>query len=111
MKIVISESKFNNTIMNYLDKNFYPDYGWANQEYYANEIDKYSNYDFYIEDEPHYTFTMFDGISELYIRNNVIEPLTDLFGNFWIPVFKEWFEKNTGLKVDSMVDGRFNTLI
>ena len=113
MKIIISESRLNNTIINYLDKNFYPDYGWPNQEFVTVEIYRYGSYDFYINDKPHYTFSvdMDDGISELYVRNNTIEPLTDLFGDFWIPVFKEWFEKNTGLKVDSMIDGQINTLI
>lgn len=110
MKIIITESKLNNTIVNYLDENFYPDYGWVSQEDYANEINKYGSYDFYINDEPRYTFSVGDGVSELYVRNDTIVRLSDLFGDFWIPVFKEWFEKNTGLKVDSMVDGYFNLI-
>ncbi len=110
MKIIITESKLNNTIVNYLDENFYPDYGWVSQEDYSNEINKYGSYDFYINDEPRYTFSVGDGVSELYVRDSTIEPLSDLFGDFWIPVFKEWFEKNTGLKVDSMVDGYFNLI-
>ena len=110
MKIIIAESKLNNTVINFLDKNFYPDYGWVSKEVYANEINKYGNYDFHINDEPHYTFSVGDGVSELYVRDNTIERLSDLFGDFWIPLFKEWFEKNTGLKVDSMVDGYFNLI-
>jgi len=112
MKIIITESKLNNTIMYYLDKNYIPDYGWSDNEDYANEISEYDKYDFYVDDEIFYTYSKWgDGLDELYLRDNVINSLTDLFGNHWAPVFKEWFESNTGLKVDSMVDGYFNTLI
>ena len=118
MKIIISESRLNNTIMNYLDKNYTPNDGWSNdgwlnKEDYSNKIEKFNDYDFYIDDEPYYTYSNFNGLvnNELYVRDNLIEQLSDLFGDYWIPVFKEWFEKNTGLKVKTMTDGQFNNLI
>ena len=32
----------------------------------------------------------------------VSDKLTSLFGTLWIPVFKEWFEKNSNLEVRKM---------
>jgi hypothetical protein len=32
----------------------------------------------------------------------VSDKLTSLFGDLWIPVFKEWFEKNSNLDVREM---------
>jgi hypothetical protein len=32
------------------------------------------------------------------------EKLTSLFNNKWLPVFKEWFEDNSGLKVMQIIN-------
>jgi len=35
----------------------------------------------------------------------LVDKLTTLFGNFWQPVFKDWFEENSGLEVKKMIIG------
>lgn len=40
--------------------------------------------------------------SDLDIMDFVSDKLTSLFGDLWIPVFKEWFEKNSKLEVHEM---------
>jgi hypothetical protein len=30
--------------------------------------------------------------------------LTSLFGDLWKPIFKQWFEENTGLEVKQITD-------
>jgi hypothetical protein len=41
----------------------------------------------------------------LVIEKWLVDKLSTLFGNFWQPVFKKWFEENSGLKVKEMIEG------
>jgi len=114
MKYIITESKYHEVILNYLDKAVYPDYNWGPElhEFYRDEIDEYGAHDFYINDVVGYSyFGVYGGRDESeYIYLLLIQPwlgeqLNSLFGSRWKPIFKEWFEKNSGLEVRKMEIG------
>ena len=101
MKILITESKVNQIIRKYLESACYPDYNWGPElhDFYRKDVEKYGAYEFQINDEIAYAY--YDtGTLEIYPW--LSEKLTSLFGNRWEPVFIEWFEDNSGLKVDDI---------
>ena len=104
MKIIITESKYEEGILNYLKAYYYPDYDWGPElhSFYKEEVVKYGGIDFYINDHVGYDYSrkLNDGI--LHVYSMVTEPLYNLFGYKWVPIFKEWFEENTGLKVNEV---------
>ena len=83
------------------------------QKQFKRNIKSYGIQNFYINwDEDAYSyFGEWDGYYYLYllsIKKWVVNELTSLFGNKWIPVFKRWFEYNSGLEVKEVdIDGRF----
>jgi hypothetical protein len=121
MKVIISENKVNQVIRKYLDDTYYPDYGWnenTRHGSYQEDVDKYGDIVFFIDDQDSYIYygcnanagpedEYFAGYGHLHnykcpllsVYPRVSEELTSLFGDKWLPVFKEWFEENTGLKV------------
>jgi len=103
MKVIISESKYEEGILNYLKANFYPDYDWGPElhSFYKEDVEKYGGIDFYINDQVGYSFGLNGGILNVY--SMVTEPLYNLFDYKWVPIFKEWFEENTGLKVNEVI--------
>lgn len=105
MKVIITESKFVEGILNYLNANFYPDYNWGPElhDFYNEEVKKYGSVDFYINDEISYDYELIFGDGVLGISSSVCEPLYHLFEYKWVPIFKTWFEENTGLEVNEMV--------
>lgn len=112
MKLIIPESKVKNIITNYLDYNIHPDYNWGPDlfDFYEKDVKEYGFHVFYINDTPAYEYLgEYDGYDFLYrlgIMDFVSDKLTSLFGDLWIPVFKEWFEKNSNLEVREMeIDG------
>ena len=105
MKVIISESKYEEGILNYLKTNYRPEYAWGPQQhihsFYKIDFKKYGGIDFYINDKVGYDYRRGlsnDGI--LYLYSMVNEPLYNLFGYKWVSIFKTWFEENTGLKVN-----------
>ena len=105
MRIIISESRLYNIILDYINKNYYPDYGWEDStEFYRNEVMRHKEIDFRINEIYSYAYYLTYGFDEkvLHITSRVEDELTDLFGNKWVPVFKDWFEKNTGLTVSAV---------
>lgn len=105
MKYIITESKYNDIVTKYLNDRIYPDYGWISTDDYESEINAFGYIDFYINDKKGYSYV--DGFLEKYVWTLVISPwlnkeLTDFFGLRWKPIFKEWFETNTGLEVDDI---------
>ena len=40
----------------------------------------------------------------LIVWDRAAGPLTDWFGDMWKPIFKKWFEENTGLTVNQITD-------
>lgn len=102
MKILITENKVNQIIRKYLDETAYPDYNWGPElyDFYKKDVKKYGGYDFLINDEVAYTYSDSGGYTKTLIMSKwLTKKLTSLFGHMWEPVFKEWFEDNSGLKV------------
>ena len=121
MKIIISENRVNQVIRKYLDETFYPDYGWnenTRHGSYQEDVDRYGDVVFFINDKDSYIYygwnangvpedELVDAYGHLYnykcpllsVYPSVSEKLTSLFGDKWLPVFKEWFEENSGLEV------------
>jgi hypothetical protein len=107
MKYIITESKYNDIVTKYLNDRIYPDYGWIPTDEYESEINAFGYIDFYINDKRGYSYV--DGHSEsnvwtLVITRRLNKELTDFFGLRWKPIFKEWFETNTGLEVGDIIN-------
>ena len=102
MKVIISESKYEEGILNYLKANFYPDYDWGPElhSFFEEEAVKYGGIDFYINDKVGYDYSR--ELKNLRVLYWVSEPLYNLFEYKWVPIFKTWFEENTGLKVNEV---------
>jgi hypothetical protein len=108
----------NEFIYQYLKEEYYPDYNWGPElhDFYRNDVNEHGSYDFEVNDLFAYAYLgEWDGYDYLYalvITKWVNNGLTLLFGNKWIPVFKRWFEDNSGLEVrDIDLEGRyFDTL-
>jgi hypothetical protein len=115
MKIIITESKIRDIITKYLDKHYDMDsFHLFNIEspldarrYFNSEVDKYGSFDF---DNNNHTFCTYygewDGYDYMYhlkVDTHFSEELNSLYNDVWIPVFKDWFEKKTGLEVREMV--------
>jgi len=126
MKYVITESKLEGAIINYLDKTFYPDYGWnenTRHGSYQEDVDRYGDLVFFINDQDSYIyygcnanggpedefFASYGNLNNykcplLLIYPKVSEQLNSYFGDIWKPIFKKWFEENTGLTVNQITD-------
>ena len=104
-------------IYQYLTDNLHPDYNWSPEDYSLKQqikrnIKSYGTQTFYINDVDAYSyFGEWDGYDNLYlvvINRWVIEELTSLFDDKWVPTFKRWFENNSGLEVREIdLEGRF----
>ena len=104
-------------IYQYLTDNLHPDYNWSPKDYslhqqYKRNLKSYGIQTFYINDVDAYSyFGEWDGYDNLYlvvINRWVIEELTSLFDDKWVPTFKRWFENNSGLEVREIdLEGRF----
>lgn len=126
MKVIISENRVNQIIRKYLDETFYPDYGWnenTRHGSYQDDVDRYGELVFFINDTDSYIYygcnanagpedEYFAGYGQLHnyecpllsVYPRASETLTSLFGNKWLPVFKEWFEDNTKLEVTQITN-------
>ncbi len=119
MKYIITESKLESAIISYLDENFYPDYGWTDS--YQEDVDKWGDLVFFINDVDSYIYygcnadnEIINGSEDGHLYNykcpllsiypKVSQQLNSLFGDIWKPVFKKWFEENTGLIVNQITD-------
>ena len=106
MKILnIDDEDLDEFIYQYLTDNLHPDYNWGPKLHnlYKEEVKKYGIYEFSINDKYRYAYLgEWDGYDYLYtlvISKWANKELTSLFGDKWIPVFKKWFEYNSGLEV------------
>jgi hypothetical protein len=123
MKYIITESKLESAIISYLDENFIPDYGWSNPDVYQSTVEQYGDCDFFINDLDSYIYygcNANDNTEDEYfsvdghlhdykcpllvIYPKVSRHLDDYFGDMWKPIFKKWFEENTGLIVNQITD-------
>ena len=108
MKYVISESRLDSLIYDYLDGHYYPDYGWGPElhDFYREDLEKYEYFDFLINDISSYEYYLTpDAGGEVPAKTLRVQPwihekLSDLFGDMWEPVFVKWFEDNAGLDVE-----------
>jgi hypothetical protein len=103
MRYIISESKAEEVILKYLDRHIEPDYSWGPElhDFYREDVEIHGNYDFVIDDLLSYSYWIEDdGKGRLEIMPRVYEQLDGLFGDMWEDLFIEWFEKNSGLRVD-----------
>ena len=115
MKILnIADEDLDEFIYQYLTDNLHPDYNWGPKlhNFYKEDVKKYGIYEFSIKDKYRYAYLgEWDGYDYLYtlvISEWANNELTSLFGDKWIPVFKRWFEYNSGLEVREVdIEGKF----
>ena len=105
-------------IYQYLTENLSPEYDWgpenkSEKQRFKRNLKSYGIQNFFVDyDKDAYSyFGEWDGYDYLYllsINRWVVNELTSLFGDKWIPVFKRWFEYNSGLEVREVdIEGRF----
>jgi len=104
MKYIITESKLNKVIYDYLTDMYYPDYNWGSElhDFYRKDVNEFGSYDFMIDDQTAYVYYgTYDKDKEgkLEVTSWLSQDLTSVFGNLWIPIFIEWFQENSGLEV------------
>lgn len=113
MKFIISENKVNQVILNYLNDNVTPEspyhgpniWGPSFHKQIRRDVEKHNSCTFTTaDDEEFFTFYKRYGVTKnvLSIHLPLYNTLTSLFNDKWIPILKEWFEKNTGLEVSSI---------
>lgn len=107
MKYIITESRVKDVIVGYLERYAHPDYdiGFELHDFYQNEIKTYGSYSFTIDDIEAYTYWgEYGGFkNRLEVHKGFFDDLTQKFGQMWIPIFKDWFEEKTGLKINRML--------
>jgi hypothetical protein len=118
MKIIITESRLEKVVTDYLDDIYVPDYGWSYPYVYQKDVNQYGDLVFFIDDKDSYIYygcnanagpedEFFAGYGHLHnykcpllsVYPVVAQRLDSTFGDIWKPIFKKWFEKNTGLEV------------
>ena len=121
MKYIITESKLESAIISYLDENFIPDYGWSYPDVYQRDVEQYGDVNFFINDQDSYIYygsnadnEIINGSEDGHLYNykcpllsiypRISQQLNSLFGDIWKPIFKKWFEENTGLIVNQITD-------
>ena len=125
MKVVITESRLESLIIDYLNDSYYPDYGWKGNSKsdigYQDEVDKWGDVLFFVDDRESYIYygcnanagpedEFFAGYGHLHnyecpllsIYPYMSQRLDSAFGDIWKPIFKKWFEDNTGLEVTQL---------
>jgi hypothetical protein len=125
MKVVITESRLESLIIDYLNDSYYPDYGWKGNSKsdigYQDEVDKWGDILFFVDDRESYIYygcnanagpedEFFAGYGHLHnyecpllsISPYMSQRLDSAFGDIWKPIFKKWFEDNTGLEVTQL---------
>jgi hypothetical protein len=125
MKVVITESRLEGLIIDYLNDSYYPDYGWKGNSKsdigYQDEVDKWGDIVFFVDDQESYIYygcnanagpedEFFAGYGHLHnyecpllsIYPYMSQRLDSAFGDIWKPIFKKWFENNTGLEVTQL---------
>jgi hypothetical protein len=104
------KSDVENLIYGFLQDDFYPDYNWGPElfDFYREDVEEHGMIPFYINDSEGYVYYD-DGTLE--IMPWVCKKLNEYFNDLWVPVFKDWFEEHSGLKVDRIVDSSDNNVL
>jgi hypothetical protein len=105
MKIIISESKIESLIYNFLEENYLPDGGF--EGYYGRENPRV--YIAYQNGEPIWSFHLNESMSipanTLKLGDlSIFKTLRGYFGNMWPPVMKRWVENHLrGVKINKII--------
>lgn len=109
MKYSITQSRFAEVITQYLDSNWYPDYGWVSHEDYKRVWETWNEVEFTVNDEPSYilqlekhNITDEPGDKVLLLFPIFYDKMNDLFNDKWEDIFADWFKTNTGLNFDEI---------
>ena len=104
MKYQIDKQRLNDLILEYISDEYVPDYGWVSSYNYKEDIKIWGEVEFYVNDISSYSYhKSFKGYNNiLVISNRIVDNLTKMFGNMWIPVFANWFSTNTSLPTQSV---------
>jgi len=108
MNYIVNEKKLFDIILKYLLINFTPDNNWGNSFYRTNrqEINRNGMILFFIDGER--VFALIQEFDEGEIKYSLMvslymyQNMTDLFKDKWIQIFKDWFELNSGLKINKI---------
>jgi hypothetical protein len=101
MRIIISENKLDRVISKWLSKNY-------------SELDIYDHdhqpWALYVDKDGKVIFLYQNKEKELYVANNVIKFLYDIFSfeKPIQPICGDWFEEHTGLKVEKVLTWDFS---
>ena len=102
----LNDEELDELIYKHLTENYYPDYNYWGPElhdFYKEDVRIHGSYEFPINDRIGYAYLGewdgYDYLHTLMIAKWLTNELTSLFGDKWIPVFKQWFEDNSGLEV------------
>ena len=132
MKYIITESKLEEIIVNYLNKMYdVNDISWKyplendeetddweedpNRRYFYKGDDEYDDRIFLWYDKKYWNverIKMDDTVKNYYEKSpaldfenrNDLTILNGYFGDKWVPIFKKWFEDNFGVPVKSIFD-------
>lgn len=108
MKYIISESRLDGVIYDYLSSNLEPDYGWRGHEWYKKEAQRWGYIIFDIDVRPAFKYhlnpdkPLIDKPKTLLVGGLLVGRLGELFGDRWESIFTKWFEDNTGLPVSHL---------
>ena len=112
MKYIITESRLDELIYEYLDENYTPDTGWLAPVHYKRYVDRSGSYEFIVDDKVAFALVgksknkvLFPIPNTLLLWEHTETNLTNLFGELWKPVMVRWFEYNTGLRVKQLSTG------
>jgi len=108
---ILGPDGVNEYVYKYLDENAYPDYGWESPDYYKEEVDRFGSIPFYVNDRLTFVYSDFkkteyeNGYKKLEVYHWLYDEMEDLFSINeddigWVKIIANWFENNTGLKVD-----------
>jgi hypothetical protein len=117
MKYIITESRLESAMISYLNDGLIPDDGWSYPDVYQKDVKRYGDVNFFINDKDSYSYYGCNHLSFeedghlhnyecplLLIHSKVSQELSSWFGDMWKPIFKKWFEENTGLIVNQIKD-------
>ena len=106
---ILGPDGINEYVYKYLDENCYPDYGWESPDYYKEQIERFGDLVFYVNDRLTFDYTEYEnGYKKLDVYPWLYNEMEELFSindddTGWVKIIVNWFETNTGLKVDGVV--------
>jgi hypothetical protein len=106
---ILGPDGINEYVYKYLDENCYPDYGWESPDYYKEQIERFGDLVFHVNDRLTFDYTEYEnGYKKLDVYPWLYNEMEELFSindddTGWVKLIVNWFETNTGLKVDGVV--------